>query len=269
LTENERLRAIQFMRALDDSICERREAFPGGIATLSDRELPTVLNMNLLRIESLSERLSLDELAREAERIEGEADRLQSRLAFRRVVAYDEEIGSRLALGFEQLERWRTERVVLMAWHRPADRDVDMSHVREVAIEELDPAKARYLLERSGGDTEAVAQELTVPRRLSSAGELRFFAAFVRDQIGSFCELYSDGSGAAAVRSVATLVSFRRSGLARATVSHAVARSRALGHDLTILRAVHDDWPKNLYGKLGFDAIGMIYRFAGKPAWPA
>jgi hypothetical protein len=24
---------------------------------------------------------------------------------------------------------------------------------------------------------------------------------------------------------------------------------------------VHDDWPKNLYGKLGFDAIGMLFRF--------
>ena len=93
---------------------------------------------------------------------------------------------------------------------------------------------------------------------------MRIFAAFVDGSIGSFCELYSDDSGAAVVRSVATLKQYRRSGLARATVTRAVARSKALGHDLTFLRAVHDDWPKNLYGELGFDAIGMIYRFAGK-----
>jgi GNAT superfamily N-acetyltransferase len=92
---------------------------------------------------------------------------------------------------------------------------------------------------------------------------MRFFAAFVDGSIGSFCELYSDDNGAAVVRSVATLEKYRRAGLARATVSRAVIRSKALGHDLTFLRAVHDDWPKNLYGKLGFDAIGTIYRFAG------
>jgi GNAT superfamily N-acetyltransferase len=265
LSENERLRAIQFTRALDDSICERREHFEGGIATLSDGELPAVLNMNLLRIESLPERLSSNELVEKAGRIESEADRLQAELDFRRVVAYDEDIGARLAIGFEQLDRWLTERVVLMARHRTPDRDVDTSHVREVGADELESARRSYLLERSGGDEELVGQELMVPKRLSSAGELRFFAAFVDAQIGSFCELYSDGSGVAAVRSVATIERFRRSGLARATVSHTVARSRALGHDLTFLRAIHDDWPKNLYGWLGFDAIGMIYRFAGEP----
>ena len=142
MSENERTRAIQFMRALDDAICERRELFAGGVATLSDRELPRVRNMNLLRVETLPERLSVHELRGEAERIAGEAERLQHRLAFRRVIAYDEEIGARLALGFDQLENWQSERVVLMAARRPADRDVDMSFVREVAIEELEPARS-------------------------------------------------------------------------------------------------------------------------------
>ncbi len=265
MSENERLRVIQFLHALDDATCERLETFTGGVATLSDAELPRVLNMNLLRVESLADRLSLHELALEAERIAGDAEKLQRRLAFRRVVAYDEEIGARLALGFEQLERWQAERVVLMAQHRRPGCDVDASFVREVAIEELEPVRRRYLLDRSGGDEELVRQELTVPRRLSSAGEIRFFAAFVEGEIRSFCELFSDYGGAAVVRSVATLKPYRRAGLARATVSYAVTRSKALGHELTFLRAVHDDWPKNLYGELGFDAIGTIYRYAGQP----
>jgi len=221
--------------------------------------------MNLLRVESLPGRLSVEDLVTEAERIAGEAERLQSELAFRRVVAYEEEIGARIALGFEQLERWQAERVVLMAQHRRPGCDVDASFVREVAIEELEPVRRRYLLDRSGGDEELVRQELTVPRRLSSAGEIRFFAAFVEGEIRSFCELFSDYGGAAVVRSVATLKPYRRAGLARATVSYAVTRSKALGHELTFLRAVHDDWPKNLYGELGFDAIGTIYRYAGQP----
>ena len=265
MSENERLRVVQFLRALDDAICERRESFPGGVATLSDSELPGILNMNLLRVESLVDRLSLQELASEAERIAGETERLQSRLAFRRVIAYDEEIGARLALGFERLERWQAERVVLMAQHRRPERVVDADFVREVGIEELEPVRKHYLLDRSGGNEELVRQELAVPRRLASAGEMRLFAAFVEGEIRSFCELYSDDSGVAVVRSVATLRAHRRAGLARATVSHAVRRSGALGHELTFLRAVHDDWPKNLYGELGFDAIGTIYRYAGRP----
>ncbi|HEY4976018.1 MAG TPA: GNAT family N-acetyltransferase [Gaiellaceae bacterium] len=266
MSENERLRVVQFLRALDDAICERREKFPGGLATLSDGELPDILNMNLLRVESLPDRLSLRELMAEAERIAGEAERLQSRLTFRRAIAYDEEIGARLTLGFEQLEGWQPERVVLMAQHRRPDRAVDTSFVREVAIDELEPMRKRYLLDRSGGNEELVRQELTVPHRLAAAGEMRFFAAFIEGEIRSFCELYSDDSGVAVVRSVATMKAHRRAGLARATVSQAVARSRALGHELTFLRAVHDDWPKDLYGELGFDAIGMIYRYAGRPA---
>lgn len=262
MNENERLRVVQFMCELDDATCERREHFPGGVATLSDGELPRVPNMNLLRVESLPDRLSLEDLVREAERIADEAERLQRGLAFRRVVAYEEEIGTRLALGFEQLERWQVERVVLMVERRPVDRDVDASFVREVDIDELEPVRAGYLLARSGGDAELVRQELAVARRLCATGEMRFFAAYVGGDIGSFCELYSDDSGAAVVRSVATLEEYRRAGLARATVSRAVIRSKALGYELVFLRAVHDDWPKNLYGSLGFDAIGMMYRFS-------
>lgn len=265
MSENERLRVVQFLRALDDAICERRETFPGGVATLSDDELPAILNMNLLRIESVADRLSVQELGLEAERIADEAELRQSRLAFRRVIAYDEEIGARLALGFEQLERWQAERVVLMAQHGRLDRLAGGDVVREVGFEELEPARERYLLDRSGRNEELVRQELVVPRRLASAGEMRFYAAFVEGEIRSFCELYSDDSGVAVVRSVATLKTHRRAGLARATVSYAVRRSQALGHELTFLRAVHDDWPKNLYGELGFDAIGMIYRYSGRP----
>jgi GNAT superfamily N-acetyltransferase len=261
MTENERLRVVQFLRTKDDITCERRESFPGGVATLSDGELSRVLHMNLLRVEVLPDRLSVRELKEEAERLAEEAERLQKALAFRRIVVYDEEIGTRLALGFEQLERWQTERVVLMAQHRAPDRSADTGFVREINQEELEPARSRFLLARAGGDRERVRQELIAARRLQAAGEVHCFGAFVESDVVSFCELYSDGSGAATIRSVATLEEHRGGGLARAVVTHALARSQALAHDLTFLRAVRDDWPKNLYGKLGFDAIGMVYRF--------
>jgi predicted GNAT family acetyltransferase len=259
MTENERQRAIAFMRSLDDRACDRREAFEGGVATLTD-ELPRVANLNVLRVDDLRERLGLAELRAEAERLAAEADRLCPELRHRRVVAYDEEIGTRIALGFETLPGWITERVVLMAQHRPVDRDVDTTFVRQVEEEELQPARERFFRSR-GADGELVAQELAGARRLAELGDVWAFAAFVGGDVGSYCELYADGSGAAQIRGVATLAEHRGGGLARATVSHALAKSQAVGHELTFLRAVHDDWPKNLYGKLGFDAIGTMLRF--------
>jgi GNAT superfamily N-acetyltransferase len=260
MTENDRQRAIAFMRSLDDRASARRERFDGGTATLTD-DLPRVANLNLLRVDELRERLSVAELRAEAERLAEEADRLSAALLrHRRIVSYDEEIGTRLALGFEPLPGWLTERVVLMAHHRPADRDVDTTFVRQVDEAELQPARERFFRSR-GADDDLVAQELAAARRLADLGDVWAFAAFVGDEVGSYCELYADGSGAAQIRSVATLPEHRGGGLARATISHAIAKSQAVGHELTFLRAVHDDWPKNLYGKLGFDAIGMMFRF--------
>jgi GNAT superfamily N-acetyltransferase/uncharacterized small protein (DUF1192 family) len=259
MTENERQRAIAFMRSLDDRTSARREPFDGGVATLTD-VLPRIANLNLRRVDELRERLPVAELRAEAERLSAEGDRLCSGLGHRRVVSYDEEIGTRLALGFETLPGWTTERVVLMAQHRPADRDVDTTFVRQVDEDELQPARERFFRGR-GADDGLVAQELAAARRLADLGDVWGFAAFVGDEVGSYCELYADGSGTAQIRGVATLAEHRGGGLARATVSRAIAKSQAVGQELTFLRAVHDDWPKNLYGKLGFDAIGMMFRF--------
>ena len=38
----------------------------------------------------------------------------------------------------------------------------------------------------------------------------------------------------------------------------ALAASRAAGNDLMFLLANRDDWPKELYRKLGFDEVGLI-----------
>ena len=47
---------------------------------------------------------------------------------------------------------------------------------------------------------------------------------------------------------------------------HALDSARAAGCDLVFLEADADDWPKELYARLGFRAIGQIYAFVRKPA---
>jgi hypothetical protein len=44
-------------------------------------------------------------------------------------------------------------------------------------------------------------------------------------------------------------------------VSAAVAASRAAGHALTFISAHEDDWPRQLYARLGFGVVGTISRF--------
>jgi predicted GNAT family acetyltransferase len=90
--------------------------------------------------------------------------------------------------------------------------------------------------------------------------DTRFFAARIDGEIASYCDLYSDGS-TGQIEAVLTLEQFRNRGLAGVTVSRALAASREAGNDLTFLMALRDDWPRELYKKLGFDEIGRVYEF--------
>ncbi len=63
------------------------------------------------------------------------------------------------------------------------------------------------------------------------------------------------------VEDVATLSEARGHGLARSLVLGGVARLRAEGCDLIVIVAGAQDFPRELYGRLGFDVIGAIRRF--------
>jgi ribosomal protein S18 acetylase RimI-like enzyme len=119
---------------------------------------------------------------------------------------------------------------------------------------------------RSATRTVPSERQLVEAMRLKVAtARPRFFAAEEDGVVASHCSLYSDGE-IGQIESVLTLPFFRGRGLARAVVLHALAESRAAGHELTFLVAEEDDWPKELYGKLGFETIGRHYEFSCPPA---
>jgi ribosomal protein S18 acetylase RimI-like enzyme len=91
----------------------------------------------------------------------------------------------------------------------------------------------------------------------------RYFAAFADGDVASYCELYTDGR-TGQIEAVATLEAYRNRGLASAVVLRALEESRAAGDTLTFLLADEDDWPKELYRRLGFDQSGRLYRFLRK-----
>src|SRR5262249_37778295 len=93
-----------------------------------------------------------------------------------------------------------------------------------------------------------------VKRRVASAVATRFFAALVDGRIAGWCEL-RQADGVAQIEDVEVLAEFRGRGLGRAIVQHALDEGLRSG-DLGYLEALADDWPRELYAKLGFTTVG-------------
>jgi ribosomal protein S18 acetylase RimI-like enzyme len=77
----------------------------------------------------------------------------------------------------------------------------------------------------------------------------------------SFTNLYLDGD-TAQVEAVATLEAHRGRGYAKAVVARAVAEAEAAGATWIFLVADAEDWPQEMYRKLGFDGVGYYWRFS-------
>ena len=85
----------------------------------------------------------------------------------------------------------------------------------------------------------------------------RCFGVRGDDRVVSGCHLYSDGV-VAQVEDVSTLPECRGRGYARALVSAAIEPARAGGHEPVFVVADADDWPQELYRRMGFDAVGTV-----------
>ncbi len=66
---------------------------------------------------------------------------------------------------------------------------------------------------------------------------------------------------AAQVEDVGTLPEHRGRGYASAVVLAAIAAAREHGADFVFLVADKEDWPKELYRRLGFDELGYYVKF--------
>jgi len=133
------------------------------------------------------------------------------------------------------------------------DRLVDTSMVREVALDDLLEVRHAATLAEPWGDEE-IARQLDGSKRLiAGAVPTRFFAAFADGDVAAYCEVRSSGS-VAQIEDVEAVAQFRGRGLGRAIVQHALEEARR-EHDVVFLEALADDWPRELYGKLGFRVV--------------
>lgn len=243
-------RIVAFVRAFDERRARRVVPFAHGRAYFDD-DLPKVWYLNQLSVEP-GGRPSIEELVTAAER-------LQAHLEHRKVMVHDEELGTSLAPGFLAIG-WVVNPLVVMPYHG-GGRAVDTSRVAEVDGEILAPTWAEGI--RGGPltpDEDEVRQLVEAQLGRRSAIDVRYFAVLEDGRPVSYCELFSDAH-TGQIESVLTLEEHRGKGFAGAVVTKALTESQAMGHDLTFLLADEDDWPKELYRKLGFEDDGRIFEF--------
>lgn len=233
-------RIRDFRRTLAHASAERAVETAHGFALLSE-SIPSVYDANYLSVETA--------VAPAAE-LAAEAEATMEACSHRRVVL--EQGGVGVADDLAELGYSRSTHLVL-AHQRELDRRVDTSHVREVDFEELVAARTAGMLAQQWGDAELARQLDELKRLIAAATPTRYFAAFVDGEIAGYCEVRSDGR-LAQIEDVEVLERFRGCGLGRAIVQHALEEALR-NHDIVFLEALADDWPRELYRKLGFDVV--------------
>jgi ribosomal protein S18 acetylase RimI-like enzyme len=235
----------------------REEPFRFGTALFTP-ELPLRHDSNLLYADTLPDDVDADEVAREADAVQGAAG------LGHRVVLVPDESAARLADGFRALG-WDAHPYVVMALRRPPERPVDTSRVVEVDEARLRPFREAFTRTYPWGSPE-VARQLAEAKRLIR-GTTRFFAVIEDGEVVACTDLYLDG-GDAEIEDVATLPAHRGRGFASALVVRACEEARRARADLVFLVADDQDWPKELYRRLGFDELGRYWKFSRSPTRP-
>jgi predicted GNAT family acetyltransferase len=120
-----------------------------------------------------------------------------------------------------------------------------------------------------GEDADPTVSDLAeqLVERDAKVGDLlrdRWYAARADGELAGACRLMQ-GDGLGQVEDVATLKVARNRGIARAVVLAAVQASVDDGDDATFIVADADDWPRQLYERLGFDEVGNADLFRKKP----
>jgi ribosomal protein S18 acetylase RimI-like enzyme len=240
---DELARAYAFM-ARGDMGGTRIEESRFGTAVYTD-ELPSRFDCNYLRLERDAE----------PEALVAEAKRLERPLIF----VPDPELGARLTPWFEA-QGWRIDRHLVMAQLREPAKTADLSVVRELDEEALRPARRRLLEGLPWAKPEVIEQLFKAKTLIGERIATRFFGVELDDAVVSYADLYVDGADAQ-VEDVGTLPEHRGKGYATAVILRAIEQARAAGADFVFLVADAEDWPKELYRKLGFDDLGHYTKF--------
>jgi ribosomal protein S18 acetylase RimI-like enzyme len=247
-------RAVEMTHRLQDRCAPVRVPFEWG-TFLSNPDLPLVWDLNFARIEA-DDPPPPPAIAETVERLPWPA---ASR--HRKITVDDEATGARLAHGFKEIE-WQVGRLVYMVL-TGAPPPVPPTPVVEMSSGERADALVSFL-PQIGTKPETLHQIIASRAVVEDNVTVRRFGAFVDGEIATMCELYLEG-GTAQIEDVATIERFRKRGLANAVVLNALEAALSTGAEFVFLIADADDWPKEMYAKLGFEEVGTTYEFMIPP----
>jgi ribosomal protein S18 acetylase RimI-like enzyme len=225
-------------------------ASPLGVGVLTP-ELFLRHDSNYLFVERADD---VQEAVDEADRILGGAGHTH-----RMIVTFVEKVGARLRPQFQALG-WQTQRHVFMVQRREPEKGADLSVVTEVDESALRPGRAWMIATYPWGTEEVARQLLDAKILIARRADTRFFGVEADGEIVAWTDLYL-ADGVAQIEDVATLPGHRGKGYATAVVLRAVEAARRAGAELVFLVADDEDWPKTLYARLGFDPVGLSYKF--------
>jgi GNAT superfamily N-acetyltransferase len=245
-----------FDRELTERLSTRVERCRSGTAFFHDA-FPRRWDSNFIWVRS-TEDVGAAELAADAEEVLGGAGLEHRQIYETRIERANALAPAFAALGYE------------------IDRDVTMVHVREPdrwtdgVAEEIDLPTARrfYLAANQAADDGAHAADAQMLADfcdvLVERVGARFFGVRAGSDVAAACHLYVV-EAIAQVEDVFTLPAHRDRGHARAVVLAAVRAARGAGADLVHLYADDEDWPKQMYAKLGFDEVTRTAVFRKPP----
>jgi len=251
-------RAYAMERRFDERLSTRVEPFRYGTVFL-DEAHPDRFVSNFLNVEGDLDAVEPDVLLGLADEILGGAG-----YAHRSVLVRSEEHGARWRPVFEAAG-YRADPIVLMCLCRESDRAGPV-HVRELPFAEARPLILETYRrdERLGSAVDQFTDQHGYYERGVGA---RFFVGELDGQPAGVCELWMDGPDAL-VEHVDTLEEFRNRSVARSVVLAAIDAARRANAERIFIAADDNDWPKELYGKLGFDRLGLEWELMRWPAEP-
>lgn len=228
-----------FRAALQAAAAERIVEGAHGTGLFAD-SIREVYDMNYVRADRVAD---LDGLVAETEA-------LMEDFFHTRVIVEHPDDGTANAF---RARGWTVAPHLIMASTRAPDRRVDTGAVREVSFDELVPARLAATLGEEWGDAEIGSLLDDAKRLIMRAVPTRFFAAFDDGDVAAYCEVRS-ADGVAQIEDVNTIARFRGRGLGRMVVQHALEEARRT-NEIVYLEALAEDWPRELYTKLGFETL--------------
>lgn len=249
--------ALAFDRSLRVRAARRTIAVPDGVVILHDGLRP-VHHLNSLMLDAPL-RCGLD-----AGAIIEQAERCLGRLGHRHVVLDDAAAAEAAAAELERAG-WYKQRTVFMALRGEPDRPPRRGIADEVDAVTLRALERRLFEEEPPlGAGPGFAERLVDGMDALRGGTLsRCFAAREEHEFVAGCTLFleRDRGGTALLDNVGTLRAWRGRGLARAAVSAAIDLARSAECDPIVIPADLDDWPKELYARMGFVPLGVQFSF--------